>query len=840
MRIVIDMQGVQTLFSKDRGVGRYTKELVKEVLNAPKDNEILLILNGFFNNTIEDIRFTFDGLISQKNILVWQQFYNCEALNPAFKFNKYVAEVSREFFINSLNPDIIFSTNLQEGMLESACTSVKLLPSDACWCSTLHDVTPLIYAEQYLADPAVRQWYDEKIDAVRRSDIIVTDSEYSKQQIIKYLEVPQNKVEAFHLAIDNTKFKQIFISSDERSSILNKLGVSLPFLLYTGGDDQHKNLYRLYEAFACLPPSIRESHQLVMVGEKLLHKQKKHRNKLIKLGINDHVIFTGYISDTDLIILYNLCVSFVFPSYEEGFGLPPLEAMACGAPVIASKAASLHEVVNIPEALFDPFDVKSIAEKMNMVLTDLEFRTYLKRKGLECSKKFSWNKSAQQLLGIFEKIEDKNKNKNKQLYSIPWLIEKISSHPMAINTKPDDISAIAMSLAETYPKENRRKKKLFLDVSAVIQTNDHTGIQRVTKAICVELLKIEYFGIQAEPVYTTATKDHEFYRAGSLIDNFMGLDAGTTKDEHIEFYNGDILLYLDLHPAVAINHVLNNQYYRNKGVKVYHIVYDLIPVKYPDYFWPDLCIEFKQWLKSILCSDGAICISKSVADELDDLISINRPIHKRQFNIKWFHLGSDLSNSIHTIGLPDNAEDILNKIKTRYSFTMVGTIEPRKGYIQVFEAFETLWANGCEINLVIIGKTGWKVKSFAEKIRNHPENGNHLFWLENISDEYLEMVYSLSSCLIAASFAEGFGLPLIEAARHKIPIIARDIPVFKEIAGDHAFYFENNPDPKILSDAIQSWIELYKHNEHPKSDNMPWLTWEESAKMLMDRLMEIK
>jgi glycosyltransferase involved in cell wall biosynthesis len=106
-----------------------------------------------------------------------------------------------------------------------------------------------------------------------------------------------------------------------------------------------------------------------------------------------------------------------------------------------------------------------------------------------------------------------------------------------------------------------------------------------------------------------------------------------------------------------------------------------------------------------------------------------------------------------------------------------------------------------------------------------------LFWLEGISDEYLEKIYAASSCLIAASYGEGFGLPLIEAAQHKLPIMARDIPVFREVAGEHAYYFEAETADGLAVD-IKSWIGLYTQEKHPQSVNMQWRTWKESADQL--------
>jgi glycosyltransferase involved in cell wall biosynthesis len=122
-------------------------------------------------------------------------------------------------------------------------------------------------------------------------------------------------------------------------------------------------------------------------------------------------------------------------------------------------------------------------------------------------------------------------------------------------------------------------------------------------------------------------------------------------------------------------------------------------------------------------------------------------------------------------------------------------------------------------------------------LRGHPEFGKRLLWLEGISDEYLERIYTASACLIAASEGEGFGLPLIEAARHRIPILARDIPVFHEVAGEHMSYFAGR-EPDNLAHAVKDWLVLYGEDRHPKSGNMPWLTWAESAERLKDVLLK--
>jgi glycosyltransferase involved in cell wall biosynthesis len=184
-------------------------------------------------------------------------------------------------------------------------------------------------------------------------------------------------------------------------------------------------------------------------------------------------------------------------------------------------------------------------------------------------------------------------------------------------------------------------------------------------------------------------------------------------------------------------------------------------------------------------------------------------------------------------------------LRGRPTFLMVGTLEPRKGHLQVLDAMECLWARGMDINLVIVGREGWlhttddqrrSIPELMRRLRGHRELGKRLFWEAGIGEAALESIYAASTCLIAASEAEGFGLPLIEAAQHGLPVIARDIPVFREVAGEFAFYFEGE-DGDTLAGAITQWLALRQAGTAPRSADMPWLSWAESARRLQDIML---
>ena len=262
----------------------------------------------------------------------------------------------------------------------------------------------------------------------------------------------------------------------------------------------------------------------------------------------------------------------------------------------------------------------------------------------------------------------------------------------------------------------------------------------------------------------------------------------------------------------------------------------MIPVQYPEYSHIGSKIWFYYWLDTITGCDGALCISKSTADALKNWMSKNCPERLEKLKISWFHLGCDIQQSVPTTGLPQDSEFFLAHMGKAPSVLVVSTIEPRKGYGQILAAFEYLWEEGINVNLFIVGVTGWKVGALIKKISNHPENGRRLFKLEKVSDEFLERLYDKAAAVLMASEAEGFGLAVVEGAMHGKPLILRDIPVFREIAGDNAFYFKGH-DPAALACAIKGWLLLYRNNSEPSSENINILTWKESANMLMKNIL---
>ena len=1233
MRIVIDMQGAQSTGSRNRGIGRYTMAFAQAVVRNRDQHEIILALSGLFPDTIEPIRAIFDGLLPQENIRVWEAVEPIAYSDSANDWRRKSAELIREAFLASLLPDAVHITSLFEGFGDNAAITVRNFANNYIIAVTLYDLIPYIHRKPYLDNPVLESWYLEKIEHLKRADLWLAISESSRQEGISQLGLADER--SFNISTDaDAHFKPIEVSTELEGTLRSKYGLTRPFVMYTGGIDHRKNIEGLICAYSELPEELRNAHHLAIVCS--VQPDSRHRLEQLakKQGLaKSDVVLTGYVPDEDLIALYNICALFVFPSWHEGFGLPALEAMRCGVPVIAANTSSLPEVIGLAEALFDPHSDKAIAEALQRGLTDESFRSRVVEHGQVQATKFSWDETArraieamkqvvherkhklttsvqaqhrprlaylspllpersgiasysaellpelaryydievivaqddvtdpwvkahcpvrtvqwfmentacyqrvlyhfgnsafhQHMFGLLSKIPgvvvlhdfylsgvihfiealgyeprvfgqqlfnshgygafherhhsndiadviwkypcnfnviqnslgmiihspnslrlasrwygsgqqgwfvipllrdpeikwertsarnvlglteqdfvvcsfgmlgptklnhrllqawlDSSLSKSKNCYLIfvgenhasdygqnlftiigqncniritgwvdtdffcrhlaaadlavqlrtlsrgetsaavldcmnyglativnangsmadldteaVWMLpdefsdqelvtaletlwrdterrqrlgiraRKIilehhnparcaeqyriaiecfySNQNTSLRALPDAIArilghtptqteliALANAISISFPPAHAHRQ-LLVDISELVQRERDARmvIQRVVPSILWEWLTNPPDGYRVEPVY--AMIDQSYRYARHFTAGFMDCPIDGLTDEPIDYAPGDVFFGLDLQPQVQVAHRTFYQHLRRQGVLVKFTVYDLLCVQMPQFFNPGASEGYLNWLKVVAESDGAVCISQAVADELTHWVDQHAPKRQRALTVDWFHLGADLDSSAPTTGLPADANQALAQLNSRTSFLMVGTLEPRKGHTQVLDAFECLWQSGTNANLVIVGKQGWMVDTLIDRIRDHTERGKRLFWLEGISDEYLEKVYQSSTCLIAASYGEGFGLPLIEAAQHKLPIIARDIPVFREVAGKYAYYFDAESS-NDLSQAIKDWLKLYEDNQHPKSDNMHWLTWQESTRNLHGKIL---
>lgn len=372
MKIAIDARSA-TLY-EGTGIGTYTNNLISELLSLSSSNEYTLFCCGKFNN----------------------------------KFN-------------SQNSNIIYSSGKHGGFYENCYIPKKLtdldvklyhipqngigfnFDSDIPTIVTIHDLIP------YLMPETVGKGYLERFlrdmpRIIQNAAGILTVSEYSKKDILKYFSFyPEEKIFVTPLSA-NSNYKPLDKSKCKKF-INKKYNFDGPYILYLGGFSLRKNVLGLINAFNNVYKSLNNQYKLLIGGS-----LKDEGEKLFKVvkdkGLQDKIIFCGFVEDDILPIIYNGCDTFVYPSYYEGFGLPPLEAMSCSVPVITSNISSIPEITSDNALLIDPYSDYDLSDKLELLLNDNELKLSLSKKGYERSLDFNWNKTALNTLNAYKKIYD--------------------------------------------------------------------------------------------------------------------------------------------------------------------------------------------------------------------------------------------------------------------------------------------------------------------------------------------------------------------------------------------------------------------------------------------------
>ena len=394
MRLVVDLQGAQS-GSSTRGIGRYSLSLTRGLARLRGEHEVIVVLSSLFPDTIELLRRSLEEVLPPEAIQIMHLAGPVHGADPHCDARREAAELMREQFLASLNPDFVLITSLFEGLGDDVVSSIGRFTTRIPTAVVLYDLIPLINSGIYLQNAVLAKWYERKLAHLRNADLLLAISQSSRQEAIEWLGAGQEEAVNISTAAED-HFTPAPVSAKCRAALAKTYGLVRPFVMYTGGIDHRKNIEGLIEAYAMLPPALRRAHQLAIVCS----IQPADRDRLNALAAefglgDDELVLTGYIPEDDLLACYRACQMFIFPSWHEGFGLPALEAMQCGRAVIVSDRSSLPEVVGTSEALFDPYDIGEISRAIRAVLTDGELRTRLEKHGLKQAKRFSWPLTAQ-------------------------------------------------------------------------------------------------------------------------------------------------------------------------------------------------------------------------------------------------------------------------------------------------------------------------------------------------------------------------------------------------------------------------------------------------------------
>ena len=368
-RIAID---VIPLLGRLTGVGHYIRELVHQFGKLSPQYEYVYYY-GYFSKRI---------LTAGKRIHGIKDFLSKMPLvrTSLRGFRGTVAKYHRAEF------DLYFEPNFIP--LDIRAKSIV---------TTVHDFSFQLFPE---AHPKDRVEYFRKsfLKNVRRSTKIITDSGYTKIEAIDILRVPGDMITPIHLGVDHGLFK--IYPREAQDTCRRELGLPEKFILFVGTREPRKNLGRLVQAYAELPDPVQREFSLVLVGPRGWGESDPARGK--KLA--NRVMVLDYLNTQKLALAYNLASALAYPSLYEGFGLPPIEAMACGCPVVVSNVAALPEVCGDAAVYVDPNDTQSIAAGMQRVLSDETLRSDLIERGLRRAKNFTWEKTAGETLKVFDEI----------------------------------------------------------------------------------------------------------------------------------------------------------------------------------------------------------------------------------------------------------------------------------------------------------------------------------------------------------------------------------------------------------------------------------------------------
>jgi glycosyltransferase involved in cell wall biosynthesis len=339
---------------------------------------------------------------------------------------------------------------------------------------------------------------------------------------------------------------------------------------------------------------------------------------------------------------------------------------------------------------------------------------------------------------------------------------------------------------------------LLVDISQLHRMEYTTGVQRVTRCILTEWLERPPEGWSPQPV--AFGEDGVWACDGPTVHRACPALQNRFQPADVIIKPGDRIVFLDLNMELP-GHRDWLLAAKTRGARLTFVVYDLLPVLSPHWFAEGVGPGFSCWIKMVAeLGDDIACISRSVRDDFLHWFR-NEFGDRPPPHVRHFPLGSDPFPDCEALPAA-----VAEAMRSRPTALMVSTLEPRKGHAQALGALEILWASGYELNLVVAGREGWKIEALAARMREHPESGHRLFWLETCSDGQVATCYRDSGVLLAPSFGEGFGLPVVEAARCGLPVIARDLPVFREVAPTGTTFFSGHA-PGRLADAIRTWLQ---------------------------------
>jgi glycosyltransferase involved in cell wall biosynthesis len=416
------------------------------------------------------------------------------------------------------------------------------------------------------------------------------------------------------------------------------------------------------------------------------------------------------------------------------------------------------------------------------------------------------------------------------------IAQRLAQEARSVAALPGGLPAAASAIGRSFagPWRAGGRPRLLVDMSELARRDAGTGIQRVVREIGRRALLAPPAGREGEvrqggAVRADRGRLRHTYAAPLRL---LGLAPLALPETPVDAGAGDVLLCADVNPELTAAEFADLRRLRLDGMRIVLLVYDLLPMRHPDLFPPGIAAVSDWYTRMLTIADGVACISRAVADDLVAWLGAHPGHRTAKLPIGYFHLGADFPAA--AAAATPGVRQALASAGRRPTVVMTGTIEPRKGYAQALEAFERLWQADEEIGLTIVGKQGWQMDAFVARLQASPALGDRLHWLPHCSDAELQQLYRAGAGLLMASGHEGFGLPIVEAAQARLPVLARDLPVFREVAGEAARYFTGDR-PEGLAAALRRWMA---DGFAPSPDGIRPLSWDDSFRQLCATILD--
>ncbi|MGE4420282.1 MAG: glycosyltransferase [Sulfurimonas sp.] len=790
MRIVIDIQACQSS-SKFGGIGRYVQNLITAMINESHQHEIIFVLNDQFLDSISNI-YSILANVNRNNIRIFKLPAPLNYNDEQNLSRNAVAEILYEHFIFSLKPDIFYIASLVEGLGDNVITSVGRLGYADITAATMYDLIPLVQKEIYLQDSIAKKHYMRKMDDFKKASLLLAISQFSKEQAIELLNMDSNKIVNISSAIDE-KFQPIKYEENYLQTVFQKYNITKKYFLYTASFDQRKNHHRLIEAFSLLPSEVREEFQVVIVGNGWDSIYEHFKSLAKGFGLTkDDIVFAGYMPDDELLAIYNNAFAFVFVSLSEGFGLPALEAMSCGVATIGSNTTSIPEVVGCSEALFNPYDVKSISSKMLRLVQDSDFRDSLVSHALKYSKKFSWSASAKKTIEAFEDIYARTKNvqdfSNIYNKTVKALCELKLQNPL----NETELSQIASAIEAN---EKASKHYRVNKIGWITTFNTRCGIAMYSKYL-MGAHRDEYTIFAPRDTNLVAQDDKNIYRL---------FDVGV--DELRELYNKIVELEITT-LVIQFNYGFFDFNYfdifirevTSLGVRVFITLHSTT-----DTIEKELC-EIKN---ALLCAQKVI-----VHSDKDIKVLKSLGIYK---NVELFAQGIiDLQ--------PSNKTDFMPK--KGFTLATYGFMLPHKGFLETLEAFHMLLKKEPDVHLLMINAlypadiSKKLLESIEQKISSYGIEKNVMIISDFLDDEQ-SIAYLKSADLVLYPYqetGESSSAALRMAIASEVSIMATPLPIFDDVK--EFVNFTGGTSSKEIFASLENFLYNLRNNNHEIEQNI--------------------